>query len=86
MVIEIFHGARWLDSAIASRVGPTYNAVLGIGLVIEIVRDLRDFDLPSGSPIRAIFAVALFSFLLLHQMAELSEHLDRRRKRGGQPH
>jgi hypothetical protein len=86
MIIEIFHGARWLDSTIARRVGPAYNVMLGIGLVIEIVRGLRDIDFPSGSPIRAIFAVALFSFLLLRQIAELSEHLDRRRKRAGQPH
>jgi hypothetical protein len=86
MIIEIFHGARWLDSVIARKVGPAYNVVLGIGLVIEIVRGLRDFDLPSGGPIRAIFAVSLFGFLLLHQIAELSEHLDRRRKRAGRTH
>ena len=85
MILEIFRGARWLDSAIARKGGAAYNAVLGIGLAIEIVRSLRDFDLPSGSPIRAIFAVALFGLLLLHQTAELSEHLDRRRKRSGRP-
>jgi hypothetical protein len=82
MVIELFRGVRWLDVMIHRKLGLAYNAVLGIGLVVEIVRHLQEaHELPSASIIRTVLAVALFTFLLLHQLAELSEHVDRRFRR-----
>jgi hypothetical protein len=84
MIVELLQGAQRIDGAIARKFGPTYNGILGIGLVIEIVRRLHEFgELPSVSAgaLRAVLAVALFVFLLLHQISELAEHIDRRRGR-----
>lgn len=84
MIVEILRGAQRLDAAVGRTLGPAYHAVLGIGLVVEIIRrlhelgELRDFD---AGALRATLALALFGFLLLHQLGELGEHLDRRRSR-----
>ena len=84
MIVELLYGARRLEAALARKIGPAYHAVLGVGLVIEIIRRLREFgDLPSAGAVRAVLAVALFGVLLLHQLSELAEHLDHRRKRAG---
>jgi hypothetical protein len=76
MVIELFHSVRWLDVLIHRKLGVAYNAVLGIGPIIEIVRRLH--ELHRASTVQTALAVALFTFLLLHQLAELSQHVDRR--------
>ena len=82
MLIDVLHGVQRIDEAIARKFGPAYNAILGIGLVIEIVRRLREFgDLPTASAVRSGLAMALFVLLLMHQLAELADHIDRRRHR-----
>jgi hypothetical protein len=82
MILDLLHGAQRLDATLARKLGPTYNAVLGIGLIAEIVRRLREFgELPTGGAVRTALTVALFGLLLLHQIAELGEHVDRRRER-----
>jgi hypothetical protein len=84
MIVALLHGAQRLDAALARKLGLPYHAILGIGLITEIVRRLREVhDLPTGSAIGSVLAVALFGFLLLHQLAELAEHMDRRRHRAG---
>ena len=82
MLVELLHGVQRIDAAIARKFGPAYNAILGIGLVIEIVRRLREFgDLPTASAVRSGLTMALFVLLLMHQLAELADHIDRRRHR-----
>jgi hypothetical protein len=83
MIAAILHGARWLDEAAGRRLGPAYHAVLGIGLVAEIVRRVHELGDLQRSGVGAILAVALFGLLLLHQLGELAEHWDKRRKRTG---
>jgi hypothetical protein len=79
MIVELFHGVRWVDVMIHRKLGFAYQALLGAGLVVEIVRHLHEArDLDSTSMIRTILSVALFVLLLLHQLAELAEHVDRR--------
>jgi ABC-type proline/glycine betaine transport system permease subunit len=79
MIVELFHGVRWVDVTIHRKLGFAYNALLGIGLVVEIYRHLHEArDLDSTNMIRTILSVALFALLLLHQLAELAEHVDRR--------
>lgn len=79
MVVELVHGVRWLDLMIHRKLGIAYNAVLGIGLVVEIVRHLHEaHELQGTNMVQTVLAVALFAFLLLHQLAELAEHVDRR--------
>jgi hypothetical protein len=82
MLVELLHGVQWTDAAIARKSGPAYNAILGIGHVMEIVRRLREFgDLPTASAVRSSLAVLLFVLLLMQQLAQLTEHIDRRRHR-----
>jgi hypothetical protein len=84
-MIELLHGARWLDLVIRRKLGAVYNALLGIGLIGEIVRHLQEArELHAVGLIRTGFAVALFVVLLLHQLAELAEHVDRRSHRSEQ--
>jgi hypothetical protein len=79
MIVELFHAVRSLDVMIRRKLGPIYNALLGIGLVVEIIRHLHEAaELHGGNLIRTILAVVLFAVLLLHQLAELAEHVDRR--------
>ena len=85
MIVELFHGVRCVDVMIHRKLGVAYNALLGIGLVVEIVRHLHEArDLDSTSMIRTVLAVALFVLLLLHQLAELAEHVDRRFRKSKQ--
>jgi hypothetical protein len=87
MIVESLHGARWLDLMISRKLGVAYNAVLGIGLVVEIVRHLHDArELHGTNILHTVLAVALFGFLLLHQLAELAEHVDRRFRKSRQAH
>jgi hypothetical protein len=47
MIVELFHGVRWVDVMIHRKLGFAYQALLGAGLVVEIVRHLheaRDLD------------------------------------------
>jgi hypothetical protein len=82
MIVEILHAIRRLDTALGRKLGAPYHAVLGIGLIMEIVRNLHELGgLSTAVAIRPILAVVLFGFLLLHQIAELAEHVDERRKR-----
>jgi hypothetical protein len=79
VITELFHGIRWLDAQLHRKIGPAYNAILGLGLTFEIVRHIREAsEHQSTGMIRSILAIVLFGFLLLHQIAELAEHVDRR--------
>ena len=80
---ESLNSVHRLDEWLKERLGRPYHAILGIGLVIEIVRHLRE-AVEIGSEtgiIKAALAVILFAALLTHQLAELSEHAERRRSR-----
>jgi hypothetical protein len=79
MIVGLLHGVRRVDVMLHRKLGVAYNALLGIGLVVEIVRHLHEVPDPDNtSVIRTILAVTLFVLLLLHQLAELAEHVDRR--------
>lgn len=79
MIVEFFRGMRWLDATIHRKIGPVYNAILGVGLVVEIIRHIHEAKGLDGSGmIRSIVAIVLFGVLLLHQLAELAEHVERR--------
>lgn len=86
MIVEILSFARRLDAALGRKFGAPYHALLGIGLGIEIVRRLNEIaELPGATAgaLRAGFAVLLYALLLLHQLGELAEHLERRQERLG---
>ena len=82
MTLALFGAAKRLDAVVRDRLGKPYSAVLGVGLVIEIVHHARDaWERAEGISFRSLAAIALFGLLLLHELAELSEHVERRRER-----
>jgi hypothetical protein len=82
MVVELLQGARALDAALSRKLGIPYHAILGMGLLTEIVRNLHEVGhLRRGRAFGSLPAIVLFGLLLLHQLAELAEHMDRRRRR-----
>jgi hypothetical protein len=85
MIARILRGARRLDAALADRLGPAYNAILAIGLVIEIGRRIREMgEIEHTGAVRVAVTILFFAILLLHQLGELSEHVERRRERAHQ--
>lgn len=70
---------RLVDVMVHRKPGITYNALPGVGVNVEIVRHLHEArDLDSTGLMWTVLAVALFAFLLLHQLDELAEHVDQR--------
>jgi hypothetical protein len=84
MIVELFKGVRWLDTKLHRIFGYAYNAVLGMGLTIEIIKHVREAgELHDAGIIRSALAIALFAVLLLHQLSELAEHVERRFRKSG---
>ena len=84
MIEAVLRGARWLDAWLRVRFGPSYHALLGLGLIIEIgrhVHELTELDMASGRLVRAALQLLLYAVLLIHQLGELSAHLAARRER-----
>ncbi|MBV9966169.1 MAG: hypothetical protein JO008_10775 [Alphaproteobacteria bacterium] len=80
MIVAVFRGVKWLHAELHRRIGPAYNVILGIGLVIEIIHRVREANFHADAGvIRFLLAVVLFALLLLSQLAELGEHVERRR-------
>jgi hypothetical protein len=83
MIGEILVFVHKLDDWLDRRLGKPYHALLGIGLVVEIVRHLREFgDVVSTTGIvKTVLALILFVVLLIHQLGELYEHAGHRKER-----
>jgi hypothetical protein len=86
MIYTVTRAAQRLDQWLQDRLGRPYNALLGIGLVIEIVRRLAeaphkilDMQRILGSALVIVMELAL----LLHQVGALSHHIERRRRKPG---
>jgi hypothetical protein len=87
MILWICRWARRLDEWLQARLGRPYNALLGVGLVYEIVEQLGHIGtrLQSAPNLLRSLLILLVTFaLLLHQVGALSHHIDRRR--GGRTH
>jgi hypothetical protein len=77
--------ARRLDLWLGATLGRPYHALLGVGIVIEIVQHVRELaEMPSKSVgiIKIALGILLLLALLVHQVGELSERAERRRRRG----
>ncbi|HUB95359.1 MAG TPA: hypothetical protein VL993_05550 [Stellaceae bacterium] len=83
MLVEIARAAHRLDEYMSARLGRPYHALLGIGLVAEIVQRIRDFDKVTdhATILRIALALVIYCLLLLHQVGELGE----RRQAGRSP-
>ena len=81
MIRELTHAAWRLDDWLQRRLGRPYNALLGIGLVTEIVRQASELPgrISSAHGVGAVvFPLMLESALLVHQLGALSHHAQNR--------
>lgn len=86
MISEILRVAHRLDLWLGRNLGRPYHALLGIGLVIEIARHLRELGEVSQSGygvVRVVLTILLYCALLVHQVGELQGHEQRRREGTG---
>jgi hypothetical protein len=82
MVMALLKTASRLDVWLGQQFGRPYHALLGVGLVVEIVQRVRELgETTSWDTVRTWLAILLFAALLVHQLGELHEHVDRRRER-----
>jgi hypothetical protein len=82
VIVEISHAAHHLDAWLRRTLGRPYHAMLGIGLVLEIiarVREMHEATATAGGIIRLMLVLLLYLVLLVHQVSELAPHADRRR-------
>ena len=79
MIAQILRPVRKLDAVIKQRLGRPYHAVLGVALAIEIIHQIRELaSRPSPTDLRALLSIVVATLLLINQLAELSERLDKR--------
>ena len=81
MIREFLDAVHRLDVFLQTRLGRPYHALLGVGLVVEIIKELHELDKvrePAGGIVRTALALLLFAVLLIHQLGELREHAERR--------
>ena len=80
----MLHMARRLDLWLGAMLGRPYHALLGFGIILEIVQRIREFEEKSFNTlgvVKTVLTIILFLALLVHQLGELSEHAERRRHR-----
>jgi hypothetical protein len=84
MVGEILHLVHRLDDWLRVKLGRPYHAALGVGLVLEIiarVRELHEAPQNMTGILRLALVMLLYLLLLVHQVGELSDHAEQRRRR-----
>jgi hypothetical protein len=84
MIRTILNGAYELDAWLGRSVGRPYHVILGIGLVVELVRRLRDIGEVGASAtglVRVAISVVFFAALFINQLAEFHGHMQRRDER-----
>ncbi len=85
MLRQVFKGARWLDVWLEEHLGRPYNALLSVGLSLEMLHRIQ--HLPetwrpgAHDPLGAVLALVMEAALLIHQLGEMAERADRRRER-----
>ena len=83
MFFTVANLARRLDLWFGRTFGRPYHALLGIGIVTEIVQHIREMaekSLGDTGIAKTALAILLFLALLVHQAGELSEHAEKRRR------
>jgi hypothetical protein len=84
MIGEMLRAVHRLDEWLREILGRPYHAALGVGLVLEIIARIRELHEAPGSisgTIRLALVMLLYLLLLIHQIGELSDHAERRRRR-----
>jgi hypothetical protein len=82
MITQILRGASQLDEYLKKTLGRPYHALLGIGLTVEIIHHVKDLlEQNDGATLWQIAAIVFFAALLINQLGELHDHVERRRRR-----
>jgi hypothetical protein len=84
MLFAVTNYAHRLDLWFGKTLGRPYHALLGIGIMIEIVQHCRELAEKSFGElgiVKIVLAIVLFVALLVHQAGELSEHAERQKQR-----
>ena len=85
MILATLNLARRIDLALRTAAGHPYYVIISIGLILEIiehVRQLHEAATNSGSLTRSAVTIIFCVVLLLNQLGELSERIDKRRGDG----
>ena len=82
MFQAVTNSARHFEQWLSRTFGRPYHALLGIGIVVEIVQHCRELPdkLDSAAVLKTALAILLFVVLLVHQVGELDEHAEQRRQ------
>jgi hypothetical protein len=82
MFQAVTNAARNLELWLSRTFGRPYHALLGIGIVVEIVQHCRELPdkVDSAAILKTALAILLFVVLLVHQAGELSERAEERRR------
>jgi hypothetical protein len=83
MIFAILRQASRLDAILSAKIGRPYRAILSAGLVLEIVRRIREIaELPASERGYAGLIVVLifYAALLINQLGELFHRLEHARK------
>jgi hypothetical protein len=86
MLRWISHQALRLDEWLQATLGRPYNALLGVGLIVEIVRHL--YEMPKRLAdvhrlVPTLLVMAMEVALLIHQVGALHHHLPKLRRQRG---
>ena len=84
MIRRLTHAALRLDLWLQARLGRPYNALLGVGLTIELLHRLSELPQTIASRPRlagSVLTVVMELALLIHQVGALSHHIGARRSK-----
>lgn len=84
MISRLLHRARRLDLFLKERIGFPIHLLLSIGIVGEIILNTRELTKKfaaesTGIHLGLAFSIIVGILLLIHQLSEISESIDRRR-------
>ena len=80
MLHSIAQAAQRLDAWLQARLGRPYNALLGVGLTVEIIRRLLELPhhITLAPRLLGVIVLILMNLaLLIHQVGALSHHTGR---------
>ena len=83
MIRELAGAAHRLDEFLRARIGRPYHVLLGVGLVVEIIKELRESGEVGASAGGSWGRRWRCCCSWIHQVGELHEHFERRRTAGG---
>jgi hypothetical protein len=82
MIMTLARAAYHLDEWLQEKLGRPYNLLLGIGLVLGLIHQVKDVPKDLASPgglIGSALVAAMDAALLINQAGQFFQHVERRR-------